>query len=185
MGFWISWEKCELEPKQRIEFLGTEIDSLKMVFYVPQEKLIKLRKQIKSFLKKEKTTPKEASSIVGKISSMTAALAHSSMHFRALTMTFHIMLVLTKNNYLKKIKTPTAFSKELILWETKIKEWNGRSLLPVLNAIMIQTDAASTKGWGGIRLDTQEYAQGLWSEQEKRLPINILELKGIENTLIS
>ena len=56
----------------------------------------------------------------------------------------------------------------------------GSDLHPKDHSIQLFTDA-SNEGWGA-HLD-QSSTKGLWSDQEKRLHINVLELKAVSLAL--
>ena len=62
---------------------------------------------------------------------------------------------------------------ELQWWETHLTNWNGRSLILPPPTMTIETDA-STIGWGAAHQGTR--TGGPWSNREKRMHINCLEL---------
>jgi hypothetical protein len=183
LGFWLNWEKSVLHPAQEIEFLGTIISSTPLQFCVPLAKLSKLRANIRQFLHKELGTPRQAAALVGTIVSMTAALIPHPMHLRGLTMALQCMVDATEGSYATRTLIPSRLREEFQQWEAGIQAWNGRSLIPPLCAVHIQTDASTSMGWGGVRLDTGEWAQGRWSAEERETSINLLELKAVEHTL--
>ena len=51
LGFEVNWSKAILTPVQRVEFLGTIIDSRNFSFFLPEDKASHLRKTCKKFLK--------------------------------------------------------------------------------------------------------------------------------------
>ena len=68
----------------------------------------------------------------------------------------------------------------LDLWQNPANVMEGAGLHPKDHSIQLFTDA-SNEGWGA-HLE-QSSSQGLWSEQEKRLHINVLELKAVSLAL--
>ena len=73
-----------------------------------------------------------------------------------------------------------AISAHLDWWQNPANMMKGSDLHPKDHSIQLFTDA-SNKGWGA-HLD-QKSTKGLWSDQEKRLHINVLELKAVSLAL--
>ena len=73
-----------------------------------------------------------------------------------------------------------AIVAHLDWWQNPSNVMKGADLHPKDHSIQLFTDA-SNKGWGA-HLD-QNSTKGLWSEQEKRLHINVLELKAVSLAL--
>ena len=71
-------------------------------------------------------------------------------------------------------------SANLELWQNPTNMTKGADLHPKNHSIQIFTDA-SNEGWG-TRLE-QVSTTGLWSDKEKRLHINVLELKAVSLAL--
>ena len=73
-----------------------------------------------------------------------------------------------------------AIVAHLDWWQNPSNVMKGADLHPKDHSIQLFTDA-SNEGWGA-HLD-QNSTKGLWSEQEKRLHINVLELKAVSLAL--
>ena len=71
-------------------------------------------------------------------------------------------------------------SAHLDWWQNPANVMKGADLHPKDHSIQLFTDA-SNEGWGA-HLD-QSSTKGLWSDQEKRLHINVLELKTVSLAL--
>ena len=69
-----------------------------------------------------------------------------------------------------------AISAHLDWWQNPANMMKGSDLHPKDHRIQLFTDV-SNEGWGA-HLD-QRSTKGLWSDQEKRLHINVLELKAV------
>ena len=63
--------------------------------------------------------------------------------------------------------------EELHWWLAHLNAWNGRALLHPPPDIVIETDA-SRRGWGAVCQGVR--TEGLWSQMERKLHINCLEL---------
>ena len=75
-----------------------------------------------------------------------------------------------------------AIAAHLDWWQNPSNVMKGPDLHPNDHSIQLFTDA-SNEGWG-CHLD-QSSIKGLWSDREKRLHINILELKAVSLALRS
>ena len=73
-----------------------------------------------------------------------------------------------------------VISAHLVWWQNPANVMKGADLHPKDHSIQLFTDA-SDEGWGA-QLD-QRSTKGLWSGQEKRLHIKVLELKAVSLTL--
>ena len=45
LGFVVNSEKCQLDPTQKNQYLGFEIDSVRMMISLPEEKVAKIRQE--------------------------------------------------------------------------------------------------------------------------------------------
>ena len=73
-----------------------------------------------------------------------------------------------------------AISVHLDWWQNPTNMMRGADLHPKDHSIQLFTDA-SNKGWGAHLEQTS--TEGLWSDREKRLHINVLELKAVSLAL--
>ena len=73
-----------------------------------------------------------------------------------------------------------VISAHLDWWQNPANVMKGTDLHPKDHSIQLFTDA-SNEGWGA-HLDRRS-TKGLWSDQEKRLQINVLELKAVSLAL--
>ena len=73
-----------------------------------------------------------------------------------------------------------AIAAHLVWWQNSSNVMKGTDLHPKDHSIQLLTDT-SNKGWGA-HLD-QNFTKGLWSDREKRLHINVLELKAVSLAL--
>ena len=75
-----------------------------------------------------------------------------------------------------------TISAHLDRWQNPTNVMRGADLHPKDHSIQLFTDA-SNEGWGA-HLDPSS-TKGLWSDREKRLHINVLELKAVSLALRS
>ena len=65
LGFVINLQKSVLVPLQKIEFLGLEIDSVRMALTLPHEKVKKLRLKCQKLISNPRTTLWEVTCLLG------------------------------------------------------------------------------------------------------------------------
>jgi hypothetical protein len=84
LGFIINWEKSCLHPKQIIEFLGLLIDSIKMTTCLPEEKLVKIQKESRHLMKRERVSARELAQMVGLFTFTLPAVLPAPLRYRNL-----------------------------------------------------------------------------------------------------
>ena len=73
-GFVVNIQKSDFEPKQRGEWLGTNIDTETMIFTVPERKINKVKENIVSILKEKFSSAQKLAKVAGHLSSMHLAI---------------------------------------------------------------------------------------------------------------
>ena len=147
-GFVINVEKTDFNPKTKRMWLGTIIDTIKVAFMVPSEKIDKLLVDIKNILRQNVLTPKQLAKITGKLSSMHLA-------------TGPLVQLFTRNMY-HEIENrvswyqPKITSKEtkdkLEFWLNSIYIYNGYTFKPRALTTCLAFAGASDDEYGGFIL---------------------------------
>ena len=78
-----------------------------------------------------------------------------------------------EESYDSLVKLSPAEERELIWWKEELQTWNSHQLLESLQRVYIGSDA-STIGWGATH--GKQRTGGFWSESERKMHINALEL---------
>ena len=169
LGFIVNYQKSQLLPSQKIEFL---IDSNTMTLQHPGEKLRKIRKKCQELLAQTTVSVRELSKFLGLLTSSIQAIFPAPLHYRHLQRLKNTTLA-SQKIYNAMVALDQAAHEEILWWRDHLHTWNGRALFQDPVDLVIETDA-SRKGWGA-------YCQGVrtggpWSFEEKRLHINCLEL---------
>ena len=172
LGFIVNYQKSQLLPSQKIEFLGFLIDSNTMTLQLPGEKLRKIRKKCQELLAQTTVSVRELSKFLGLLTSSIQAIFPAPLHYRHLQRLKNTTLA-SQKTYNAMVALDQAAHEEILWWKDHLHAWNGRALFQDPVDLVIETDA-SRKGCGA-------YCQGVrtggpWSFEEKRLHINCLEL---------
>ena len=87
VSFVINSEKSCLEPKHLALYLGFEIDTLRMIFIPPRDKVSLIHSKGALLLKSETVTIRDFGSLIGSIVSSFFAFSFGKLHFRSLEWT--------------------------------------------------------------------------------------------------
>ena len=83
LGFGIHPDKCSVIPSRSAEFLGTQVNSRKMQFRVPRDKIRSTRREIRSVFSENevgKLTVRKFCSLLGKLNSLSGAVVSAQLH---------------------------------------------------------------------------------------------------------
>ena len=175
LGFIINYEKSDLVPGTRKEFIGYIIDSLgpddSPWVYISDKKIKKLKKDIRRVLDVGCIHARLLAKIAGQAVAMSKAIRPGKLKLRSL-----YVLLSTKNSWTDRLVITQEAASDLTWWLQSIDEWNGSPLQVPPVDIQIWTDACNT-GWGCVCQDLE--ASGAWSEDIVYTHINYKELLAV------
>jgi hypothetical protein len=145
---------------------------MSMELVLPKNKVLSIKQECQKLLRSEHPTVRELSRILGKMTASIQAIFLAPLHYRHLQSAKIKALTACGSYEAPVLLTPQA-REELRWWIAHMQAWNGRGVLTPQPDLIIETDV-STKGWGtqcmGVRTG------GIWSQAERLLHINCLEL---------
>ena len=171
-GFVVNYQKSQLNPMQSIEFLGFRINSIMLNISLPLDKVKGIRKECQKVLKNPDITIRELARLLGKLSASIQEVFPAPLHYRHIQAVKKCSLAL-HGGYESQVCWTAEALEELKWWRDHLSTWNGRAILQSPPQLTIETDA-STKGWGACCGNFQ--TRGLWSQSERLLHINCLEV---------
>ena len=86
LGFILNQKKCVLNPAQRLEFLGFQVDISSMTLSLPVEKIKKINKECRYWLHTTGTSPRQLACLIGFMTSTSPAVLLSPLHYKMLQM---------------------------------------------------------------------------------------------------
>ena len=179
LGWIINQEKSELKPTQVFSFVGYEYHLDSALVRPTHERWLKLQDLILRLKSKRVLTARCLMSLIGLLASAEKMVPEGRLHMRPFQ--FHLKEHWRYPQSLDNLLPWTeAIVAHLDWWQNPSKVMKGADLHPKEHSIQLFTDA-SNEGWGA-HLD-QNSTKGLWSEREKRLHINVLELKAVSLAL--
>ena len=173
LGFVINLKKSLFNPTQDIDFLGFRVDSRTMMLTLPQEKVEKIKKECQHTLNQNSMSARKLAHLIGLLTSTSPAINPAPLHYRALQRNKNVALRNT-GGYDCPVKLLPEAREDLIWWVEKLPQWNGRNIIPPTPEVVLTSDA-SREGWGATYQESQ--TGGMWMTEERRLHINVLELK--------
>ena len=172
LGFVINFEKSELEPTQKIDFLGYQLDLVQGKVFPTEKKLKILEKAVQDMESVSQTTPRLLMSLIGVLASLEKTIPMGRLHMRPFQWYLKTHWQYPQSLDLK-IPVSNLLKSYLQWWKDPKNLRKGCPLHPQQLNTLIFTDA-SNQGWGARKSDS-----GTWTSQEKILHINVLELKAV------
>jgi hypothetical protein len=142
-------------PCTVLEYLGIELDSIKMQARLPENKVQRILQFLDSFLARKTCTKRELLQLLGHLYfASRVVLAGRSF------VSYLLTLSTTAKELYHHVHLTKACREDLYMWRRFLESWNGVSLFHQTNLTVaadweLATDAASTVGHGG-------YFQGRW-----------------------
>ena len=179
LGWIINQEKAELQPTQVFSFVGYEYHLDSALVKPTQERWFKLQDLILRLKSKHVLTARCLMSLIGLLASTEKMVPEGRLHMRPFQ--FHLKEHWRFPQSLDTLLPWTeTISAHLDWWQNPTNMMKGSDLHPKDHSIQLFTDA-SNEGWGAHLEQTS--AKSLWSDREKRLHINVLELKAVSLAL--
>ena len=164
-------------PTQQITYLGFEMNSCDMSITLTPERKHKLREACLALLRQTKVKIRTVACCIGLMVASFLAVQMGPLHYKALEESKKKALKDNNGNWEKNMQISVKGKTELQWWIDHILEQKA----PIQRAdpsVTLKTDS-SLSGWGALRTDTGQKAQGLWGENEKYHHENYLELSAI------
>lgn len=164
-------------PTTVIEFLGITVDSERMEFRLPQQKIHKMKSMIATFLVSKKVCLKEAQSLLGLFAFAARVIPMARVFSRRFSLAIKGMV-----NPYAHFRISKSIKDDLRIWDAFLNEFNGSSAwqMDFINSSQLEffTDAAGSAGFGAF-LDGRWCAQSWhpdWLQKEILQNLVLLEL---------
>ena len=175
LGLMINLNKSELIPVQKILFLGRVFDFTVGRVFVSPEAIKSINSKICTISEFNRPPLWRAESLLGSMSSAEKAVRTGRLNLRAFQACVNKSVRLGRTSYRRVIMTSQAWA-DLTWWSVRANLTAGQLFVTPPPTIQVQSDA-STSGWG-ITVKGKVF-KGQWSVRERKLHINLLELRVI------
>ena len=181
-GFILNMEKSKLSPQQSGKWLGIEIDLVNGNFFIPEDRIDRLKASLDLIAPFQRTTARILARITGQIISMSIALGPVT---RLRTRSMYAVINCRQYwNEVLPIDRDTY--DELVFWYNNISSLNGQPIWFSSGATRIAYSDASSTGFGGYVVEIgPQVSQGQWSTSEAVLSSTWRELKAVDQVLRS
>ena len=171
-GFTVNYLNSVLVPSQKMEFLGSLVNSFDLSLSIPRDRIRKIQSKSQDLLNTPVTTVRELSKFLGLLSSSIQAVLPAPLHYRYLQQAKNSVIRFRKS-YEGVVHLDSECHQGVQWWKYNLVAWNGKALFQQSTYLVIETDA-SRQGWGA-------YCQGMstggrYLPEETSYHINCLEL---------
>ena len=162
-------------PTTCLVYLGIEVDTVALQLRLPEDKLLRLKTQLKEWGDRKVCPRKELESLIGLLNHACKVVRSGRSFLRRMIDLLHSV----PSHPLRPspIRLNRDVRSDLAWWDAFVAEWNGVSFLPPpsqLEAVDLASDASGSWGcgaWHGTR-----WFQIQWDERALALPIVVKEL---------
>lgn len=128
LGFYIAWQKVS-SPSCKCVYLGVELNTEDMYMRLPDQKIDKLRKELKLWRHRRKATRKQLEVLVG-------LLSHASRVIKGGKLYMHFLLEkLSESRDKKRVKLRGDFHEDLSWWNVFVERENFSPLCNVYDTL--------------------------------------------------
>lgn len=173
IGFLINWDNSELKPCRVIEYLGVMVNSMRLSFALPQNKISALKLLCSSALRKDRISLRDMASILGNFTWAISAVPFAQSHDRRMQRFYLEKFQKSDANMESKHVLSAEAHQDLQWWIGTLADSLDKQFFPRTPDLEICADASLT-GWGaycnGVR------TRGSWTVEDTEKHINKLEL---------
>ena len=175
LGFIVNLQKSELNPQQRFDFIGYRFLLDQGLVRPTNDRCNKIQMSFNRISKKSVISARTLMSTIGLLASTEKTVKLGRIHMRPFQ--WHLK---THWRFPMPLNSPIPWTQKMkqhrTWWLNPQNVLSGEFLHPRDHDILIFTDA-SNAGWGAHL--NHDSVGGIWSQAEKQLHINVLELKAV------
>ena len=184
LGFVLNAKKCTPEPVTCLEHLGLMVDSVRLAFRVPTEKLASTLAKVRAVLRPEQTF---SARVLARLAGSLSCLREASqpVHLYLLNLNRLVTEARKVGGWEARTSLDQATREDLQWLLENLRRFCSNSFATPRPDVVIQTDA-SFLAWAGIIRDNRGWyseTRGLWTGAEGSHSISPLELQAGINTL--
>ena len=178
LGLIINNEKSDLVPDQVFTFIGMEFQTHTNIVRVPQSRQTMILETVRMFSQKTSVSARDFLSLLGQLNAAADLVMLGRLHLRPLQVSLRNQWRPQNLPYSHQIRMTSEILYHLKWWLQEDRYHQGIPLKIDPPSHTIFTDA-SLSGWGAHVEPEGLLFHGLWTEDQSRLHINVLEMKAI------
>ena len=116
---------------------------------MPREKLRSIRREIFSAFEKNDRhllTIQHLTSLLGKLNALRGAVISAQLHLWPFHHLMKDALDRCRGRWVDTVSRDQPVKEEMLWWVNEMKDWSGKSIIPVRSQMVVTTDASS-HGW--------------------------------------
>ena len=180
LGLMINYEKSALVPAQVFTFIGMEFLTRTKIVRVPQDRVLKILETVRQFSQKYSVSARDFLSFLGQLGAAADFVMLGQLHIWPLQMSLLIQWRLHK----------LPLNQQIGVTEIHHLKWWQREDL-FLQGVPLKIDPSPTPfsrtpvTQAGAHVEPERLLyHGVWTEDQSRLHINVLEMKAISLSLV-
>lgn len=181
LGFMLNYSKSRLIPAVRRQYLGFIFDSEEQSITIPSERRNQLLILTTKLARKSQCTIREFASFIGSIISVCPAVPYGLLYTKNFEREKVISLHNSHDDFSATMHIPPYLQNDFAWWINVFANPQQTNTDRSGHYIREIFSDASLNGWGASCGDLRLH--GWWSEKDKTLHINSLELKAAFNAL--
>lgn len=174
------------EPKHCARFLGCMIDTRRMQFLIPRDRIRGIKQAAIKILRldsEDRLSIRDLAGFVGKAQATTAAVVYARYKSRHLLHLKNAAFA-SRPSWAARLSLTKEAKEELEWWIGFTSEWNGKAVIAKEPKHHLQTDASRT-GWGAWDLKTGRQLAGFFETKWGRRSSNRRELTTIVYAILA
>jgi len=180
LGFVINHTKSHLEPSTRCKYLGFIFDSINQTVAIPPRRREKLLSLTADMARRTSCPIRVFASLIGSLVSVCPAVQYGLLYIKAFERAKFLSLTEKKEDYSAIMKIPSGL-QDFEWWINILSDPKQSNKIRSGNFAREIFSDASLNGWGASWREARTH--GWWSDSDKTLHINALELKAAFNAL--
>ena len=166
----------------KLVFLGTVLNFEVGLIIIPEQRTLKLKSSLVSFIQNDQTVARELASITGQVISMTCAVGNVARLFT----TNCYAAIEHRTSWAKPLNVPAAIHDKLSFWLSNIDTINSRVMSHKSSAVGVAYSGASDSGFGGYFVQCGvDLVSGVWSEDQMHSSSTFREILVVKFVLFS
>ena len=183
LGLTINTDKSKLVPSQSIEFVGFVLCSRTMTVRLTQQKILQILAQCKEVIQMTSITITEFAQLIGKFVAAEPGVEYAPLFYKPLEKVKTAALKQKHGNFNSFMSITPNIRNEIRWWLDNLQS-SFKHISHGNPSVTIHTDASLT-GYGACIQGQNLTTNGVWSVDEQRLHINVLELKACHFALLA
>lgn len=175
LGFVINWKKSQTSPSTKVKFLGLMLDTRSVVVELPDDKKLKALDCIKKYSLMKRCKIRKFAEFIGYLGFCCKTLKYGWVYMKDFERAKFLALKENNGNFEGYMDITINLKTDFQYWKNNILYSKNPIKSPEFSKEIFSD--ASTSGWGAYC--EGERAHGHWSESEKSLHINFLELTAV------